>query len=213
MLPDFLPAAAFGAGIVSILSPCVLPLLPVVFAYSTEKGRMRPLAIILGLSLSFTFMGIITSAFGATFRSYEYLLRVIAEVLILTMGSAMLFDLNLFNFFGNFSSLAQNREKSGVFGGFLLGMSLGVVWIPCVGPFLGSILTMVAVEGDIAYGGLMLFIYSMGFALPMLLLAYSANVSSARLRDVSQYGKVLKKIASFVIIGVGLWMVYSNHFA
>ena len=64
MFSDFLPIAAFFAGMVSVLSPCILPVIPAVFAYSTEKGKFRPLAIILGLSISFTCMGSITSILG-----------------------------------------------------------------------------------------------------------------------------------------------------
>jgi len=212
MFSDFLPIAAFFAGIVSVLSPCILPVIPAVFAYSTGRGTFRPLAIISGLSLSFTCMGIITSIFGATLTAYLGYLNIFAEFLLITMGISLLFDLNTFNIFGNFSSLA-NSKREGLLGGFLLGISLGIVWLPCVGPVLGSILTMVAVSGEVVYGALMLFIYSLGFSVPMLLVAYSASFSSIRLQKVSKYGFPLKKVAGFVVLGVGLYMVYQNHFS
>jgi len=212
MFSDFLPIAAFFAGIVSVLSPCILPVIPAVFAYSTGRGKFRPLAIISGLSLSFTCMGIITSIFGATLTAYLGYLNIFAEFLLITMGISLLFDLNTFNIFGNFSSLA-NSKREGLLGGFLLGISLGIVWLPCVGPVLGSILTMVAVSGEVVYGALMLFIYSLGFSVPMLLVAYSASFSSIRLQKVSKYGFPLKKVAGFVVLGVGLYMVYQNHFS
>lgn len=211
MFLDFLPVAAFFAGLVSVLSPCILPVIPAVFAYSTEEGKFRPLAIVLGLSVSFTSMGIVTSLFGATLTAYLDLLYIFAEALLITMGISLLFDLNIFNVFGNFSSLANSR-KEGLFGGLLLGLSLGVVWLPCVGSVLGSILTMVAVSGKVAYGALMLFIYSIGFSIPMLLVAYSASFSSTRLQKVSKYGFPLKKAAGIIILGVGFYMVYQNHF-
>ena len=211
MFSDFLPVAAFFAGVVSVLSPCILPVIPAVFAYSTEKGKFRPLAIVLGLSLSFTSMGIITSLFGATLTAYLGYLNIFAEALLITMGISLLFDLNIFNVFGNFSSLA-NSKKEGLFGGLLLGLSLGIVWLPCVGSVLGSILTMVAVSGKVAYGALMLFIYSIGFSIPMLLVAYSASFSSTRLQKVSKYGFPLKKAAGLIVLGVGFYMVYQNHF-
>lgn len=211
MFSDFLPVAAFFAGLVSVLSPCILPVIPAVFAYSTEEGKFRPLAIVLGLSVSFTSMGIVTSLFGATLTAYLDLLYIFAEALLITMGISLLFDLNIFNVFGNFSSLANSR-KEGLFGGLLLGLSLGVVWLPCVGSVLGSILTMVAVSGKVAYGALMLFIYSIGFSIPMLLVAYSASFSSTRLQKVSKYGFPLKKAAGIIILGVGFYMVYQNHF-
>lgn len=211
MFSNFLPIAAFFAGVVSVLSPCILPVIPAVFAYSTEKGNFRPLAIVLGLSLSFTCMGIVTSLFGAKLTAYLDYLNIFAEVLLITMGLTLLFDLNTFGIFGNFSSLA-NSKREGLFGGFLLGLSLGIVWLPCVGSVLGSILTMVAVSGKVTYGALMLFIYSLGFSVPMLLVAYSASFSSSKLKKFSKYGFPLKKVAGFIILGVGFFMVYKNHF-
>lgn len=151
MFSNFLPIAAFFAGLVSVLSPCILPIIPAVFAYSTEKGKLRPLAIVLGLSISFTCMGVVTSIFGATLTAYLGYLNIFAEILLITMGIALLFDLNIFNVFGNFSSLA-NPKREGLFGELLLGLSLGIVWLPCVGSVLGSILTMVAVSGKVAMG-------------------------------------------------------------
>src|SRR5512143_2435557 len=104
MLSNFLPVAAFFAGVVSVLSPCILPVIPAVFAYSTGRGKFRPLAIVSGLSVSFTCMGIITSIFGATLTAYLDYLNIFAEALLIIMGISLLFDLNVFNVFGNFSS-------------------------------------------------------------------------------------------------------------
>ena len=211
MFSDFLPIAAFFAGLVSVLSPCILPVIPAVFAYSTEKGKFRPLAIVLGLSISFTSMGIIIAIFGAKLTPYLGYLNIFAEILLITMGIALLFDLNIFNVFGKLSFLAKPKRE-GLFGGLLLGLSLGIVWIPCVGKVLGAILTMVAISGEVAYGALMLFIYSVGFSIPMLFVAYSANFSSSKIRNVSKYGPQLKTIAGLIILGVGFYMVYKNHF-
>ncbi|MDF1534249.1 MAG: cytochrome c biogenesis CcdA family protein [Methanosarcinaceae archaeon] len=209
-IPSVTPIAAFIAGIVSVASPCVLPLIPAIFAYSTEKGKLRPVAIVLGLSITFTLMGIVTSAFGSTFRAYLGYLNIIAEIFIIGFGVAMLFELNVFNVFGRLSSLRTNKEER-LLGGLLLGMSLGIIWIPCVGPILGTILTMVAVSADITYGAMMLFVYSLGFAIPMLIIAYSANISSAKLGGIAKYDVIIKRAAGAVLIAVGLWMVYKNH--
>lgn len=211
MFPESVtPFAAFGAGVISILSPCILPLLPVVLASSTGSGKLRPLAIVLGISISFTTMGVLSSAFGAVFMAYVTYLKVLAEGMIIIMGFAMLFELNLFNALAGFPLLTDPKEK-GVSSGLLLGMSLGIAWLPCVGPILASILTLVALQGNTGYGAFMLFIYSMGFAFPMLLLAYSTQLSSTKLRTISRYDAALKKGAGGVVILVGLWMVYQNH--
>ncbi|WP_292376360.1 MULTISPECIES: cytochrome c biogenesis CcdA family protein [unclassified Methanosarcina] len=205
------PVAAFGAGIISVLSPCILPLLPAVLATSAGKNRYRPLAIVLGVSISFTIMGVATSAFGAVFNAYTDQLKILAEILILIMGFALLFDISLFNSFSKFPLLGKMNDEGPV-SGFLLGLSLGVLWIPCVGPMLGSILTMVALEGNTITGALTLSIYSLGFAVPMLLLAYSAHFSSSKIRLISKWDVIFKKGVGIVLVLVGLWMIYQNHY-
>ncbi|RXA17081.1 cytochrome c biogenesis protein CcdA [Methanosarcina sp. MSH10X1] len=204
------PLAAFGAGILSVLSPCILPLLPAVLATSAGKGKLRPLAIVIGVSVSFTIMGVITSAFGAAFQTYINQLKILAEIFILLMGFAILSEISLFNIFSRFP-LLSGMNGGGPVSGFLLGLSLGVLWIPCVGPILASILTMVALEGNAASGAITLAIYSLGFAVPMLLLAYSAHFSSSKIRLISRWDVVFKKGAGIVLILVGLWMIRQNH--
>ncbi len=204
------PLTAFGAGIISVSSPCILPLLPAVLATSAGKDKLRPLAIVLGVSISFITMGVITSAFGAVFHTHIGEMKILAEVLILLMGFALLLDLSLFNSFSKFPLLAGMNEQGPV-SGFLLGLSLGVLWIPCVGPILGSILTLVALDGNAINGALTLSVYSLGFAIPMLILAYFAQLSSSKMRLISKYDAVIKKGGGIVLILFGLWMIYYNH--
>jgi cytochrome c-type biogenesis protein len=202
------PLAAFMAGVISILSPCVLPLLPVIFAYSTSKGKLRPLAIVAGLSLSFVFMGVITSAFGSLFQQYLIYLTAFAGIIVILMGLTLLFDLGTFNFIGSLSG--KQFKENGLMGGLLLGISLGIIWIPCVGPILASILSLVAIEGDLLYGAFLLFVYSLGLGIPMLVIAYSANISSSKLSMIAKYDMYLKKVVGFILIIVGMWMLYTN---
>ncbi len=204
------PLTAFGAGILSVLSPCILPLLPAVLATSAGKNKLRPLAIVIGVIISFTIMGIISSAFGSVFRTHMGQLKILAEIMILLMGFALLFELSLFNSFSKFPLLGGMNEEGPV-SGFLLGLSLGVLWIPCIGPILGSILTMVALEGSTSSGALTLSFYSLGFAVPMLVLAYSAHFSSSKMRVISKYDSIFKKGAGVILVLVGFWMVYQNH--
>lgn len=204
------PLTALGAGIISVLSPCILPLLPAVLATSAAKDKLRPLAIVLGVSISFTAMGVVTSAFGAAFHTHVVQLKILAEILILLMGLALLFEISLFNSFSNFPLLAGMNEE-GTVSGLLLGLSLGVLWIPCIGPILSSILAMVALEGNTTGGAFTLSIYSLGFAMPMLALAYSAQFSSSKMRLITRYNAVFKKGAGIVLILFSFWMIYNNH--
>jgi cytochrome c-type biogenesis protein len=124
-------------------------------AYSSERGKLRPLAIVIGLCISFTAMGVIFSAFGSVVYAYRGYMETIAEIMIIALGIVMLFDLPVFD---RLSALApqlapQTTQGEGLFGGLLLGLSLGIVWMPCLGPLIGSVLMTVIPEGDVLYGG------------------------------------------------------------
>ncbi len=210
------PFASFFAGILSVLSPCILPLLPIILAYSTGDSKIRPLAIVVGLSISFTLMGVAASAFGAFFIPHINNLMIIAEITIVLIGISMLLEKDIFFIFTHYTGKLQGQgraytENRGLIGGLVIGSSLGIVWIPCVGPILASILTIVALQGNVVYGGGLLFIYSVGFAIPMLLIAYSANISGDRLRRVAGIDIKLKKAAGAILVITGLWMIYSSH--
>ncbi|HIE32366.1 MAG TPA: cytochrome c biogenesis protein CcdA [Methanosarcinales archaeon] len=196
---------ALGAGIASVLSPCVLPLLPAIMAYSAETGKLRPIAIVSGLCISFTTMGVITSAFGSVVHGYLVYMETAAEIIIILLGLVMIFDIPIFDRFGTLAP--QNMPREGLFGGLLLGLSLGIVWIPCVGPILGSVLAMVALDGDILYGGMLLFVYSLGLGIPMLGVAYLTSASTGRIRAISRHSLLIRRIAGCVLIMVGLGMV------
>lgn len=208
-MADLTPVGVFFAGLVSLFSPCILPLLPAILAFSAEKNKYKPALVILGLVLSFMIMGIITSVFGSLFIKYIPYLQLIAAVLIIFFGVVILIDLKLFY---NLAYYTNNIhvEKQGLFGFFLLGLSLGIIWIPCIGPILGSVLMLVASKGNLLYGTLLLTIYSIGFAIPMFLIAYSTNIY-LRLNSLLQYNDKLKKVTGIILIITGLWMAHISQ--
>ncbi len=213
----------FLAGVVTILKPCCLPLVPVIFSGSGGH-RFRPVAICAGLALSFTAMGVLVSAFGAVFASFTDSLRTIAILFIIGMG-AVLFDEDINmeftrisgavtqgvrQYLGSISGYSKlNMPEGGLTGGFFLGMSLGVLWIPCVGPILGSVLLFVASAGNIPYGAGMLFIYSVGMSLPMLSIAYYGKKATGRYRWFVVHGDALKKLSGLVLIIVGVMLLFN----
>jgi cytochrome c biogenesis protein CcdA len=205
------PLIAFGAGLISIFSPCVLPLLPAIVASSTNRGKLRPIAIVLGLSISFTTMGLVASAFGAAFTAYSSYLFAAAILLIIAMGFWMLFDLHLpyntprLGLIDRVSKKTYDIPTEGVASGLVLGLALGIVWLPCTGPVLATILTWVAANGNIMTGGLLLLTYSLGFAVPMLAIAYSARLSSS-LAGRSSKTIWIKRVAGVVLIAVGVYL-------
>ncbi len=214
-------ATALLAGVVSILSPCVLPLLPGVVAYSTEKNKLVPLAIVLGLAASFTTMGIASAIFGSFLMDYIDYLKLASGILILFMGLYILsrtvedIVLRIWQFLP-FSRVshpgAVGIDETSLFGGLVLGASLGIVWMPCVGPMLASILMLVAQDGRVLYGASLLLTYSIGLAVPMLVIAYSSNLLTTQLKTVSKYTFLIRKIAGTILILAGLYFLSQSGF-
>ena len=202
---------AVGAGLASVLSPCVLPVVPVIVAGADKKDRLRPLLIVLGLSLAFMVMGAISSLFGAYLIGRTRYIEIAGAMIIMLMGVMVLFDVSVFK---RFYQLSNIRVKGrGRFSGLLLGMALGLVWVPCIGPFLSSILTLVGTEGRIPQGILMLGFYSIGLAIPMLLVAYSSHMLQSRLRALARHGAVLRYVSGSILIGFGIYSIVIGNIA
>jgi len=210
----------FAAGLVTILKPCCLPLVPAVMSGSAG-GKFRPIAVVTGMTLSFTLMGTLVSAFGSAFAGFADTLRSLSILFIITMG-AVLFDEDInMEFIKLSSSITQglrnnvgflnrsNSSESGIFSAFFLGMSLGVVWIPCVGPILGAVLAYVASVGNVTYGAWMLFVYSVGMSLPMLSIAYFGKKVTNRYKWFMRNGEMLKKLAGLLLIIVGIMLLFN----
>lgn len=211
----------FAAGLLTILTPCILPVLPAVLAGS-QGSRMRPIAIVAGMSLSFTLMGGAISAVGSSFVALGEYLRWFAIFFITGMG-AVLYDEDINNLYVQVSSrvLEAGRSllsplasrapgigKDGLLGGFALGSSLGFMWIPCVGPILGSVLLFVSMKGNTEYGMLLLMVYSIGVGIPMLIIAYSGKYAAANFRWLVPYTPGFKKFSGLVLILVGLMIMF-----
>ncbi|HEY3422118.1 MAG TPA: cytochrome c biogenesis protein CcdA, partial [Methanocellaceae archaeon] len=107
---------------------------------------------------------------------------------------------------------AVGIDETSLFGGLVLGASLGIVWMPCVGPMLASILMLVAQDGRVLYGASLLLTYSVGLAVPMLAIAYSSNLLTTQLKTVSKYTFIIRKIAGTILIIAGLYFLSMSGF-
>jgi cytochrome c biogenesis protein CcdA len=200
-----------GAGVASVLSPCVLPVVPVIVAGAEREDRLRPLLIVLGLSLTFMAMGAVSSLFGALLVGRTRTIELVGAAVILLMGVAVLFDLNLFKRLYRLSNIRVKGE--GRLGGIVLGMALGLVWVPCIGPMLSSILTMVGTSGQLARGVILLGFYSLGLAMPMLALAYSSHLLQSKVKALAQHGTVLRYVSGGILIAFGLYSILLGNIA
>lgn len=202
---------AVGAGLASVLSPCVLPVVPVIMAGAEKNDRLRPLLIVLGLSFSFMTLGVVSSLFGALLIGRTRSIEVAGAVFIMSMGIMVLFDASVFKRLYRLSNIRVKGD--GKLSGLLLGMALGLVWVPCIGPFLSSVLAMVGAGGELARGVGLLGFYSLGLALPMLAIAYSSQFLQRKLRVVARHEVLTRSLSGGVLILFGLYSLIHGNIA
>ena len=202
---------AIGAGLASVLSPCVLPVIPIIMAGAEREDRYRPLIVVIGLAISFMAMGAVSSLFGALLIGKTRYIEIVGAAIIVVMGMMVIFDLSIFKRFYQLSNIRVKGE--GRIGGLILGLSLGVIWVPCVGPFLSSTLTMVATSGQLATGIILLGFYSLGLAIPMLIIGYSSQLIQNKIRGLLRHDTALRYITGGVLVAFGLYSIVKGNVA
>lgn len=202
---------AIGAGLASVLSPCVLPIIPIIMAGAEREDKLRPLIVVTGLALSFMAMGAVSSLFGAMLIGKTRYIEIGGSVIIVIMGLMVMFDLSIFKRFYRLSNIRIGG--AGRIGGLVLGMSLGLIWVPCVGPFLSSTLTMVATNGQLASGIILLGFYSLGLAIPMLLVGYSSQILQNKIKSLLRHDKALRYITGGILVAFGLYSIIKGNIA
>ena len=215
----FLPAAmvALLAGILSFLSPCVLPIVPPYLAYMTgvgvgglksgERSAVVPaLFFVLGLSTVFLLMGIAASAFGRLFLQYQEYLVKASGVVIVIMG---LHFLRLFRipFLDSEARMDVGDRGGSALGAYVLGLAFAFGWTPCIGPQLGMILSLAAGGAAVERGMAVLAIYALGLGVPFLLSAIFINRAMGLMNRIKPHLKMIERVmgALLVIVGVALY--------
>ncbi|NJD78824.1 MAG: hypothetical protein FIB08_17310 [Candidatus Methanoperedens sp.] len=211
----------FIAGIVTVARlNIILLLLPAVMSVSVGAW-FRPLVIVGGMIIGFTGTLIMLSGFDATF--VIFMTRSLSILFILGMGT-MLFAEDADMEFKKISSSIMdclksksgflNRHSSkmsgqGLFGSFFFGMSLGIAWIPFLGPILGGVLAYAASIGNVSYGAWLLFVYSLGFSIPMLFIAYLGNILFGHINWFVDRRNFFKTLSGLLLLVVGLMLLFN----
>ncbi len=203
-MPDLL--LALLAGVVTIVAPCTLPVLPILLGAAIgQRGGARPALIALGFVMSFAFVALALNAIASALHFDPDGLRTAGLILLAAFGVLMIFPAafeRLAPQFAGVSSAASHLVFAARpnLGGFVLGTMLGLVWTPCAGPVLGAILSAVATSPDHKRAALLLVTYSFGAALPMLAIAYGGQTISTRLRRVAPYATRLQQGFGVIVI-------------
>jgi len=205
-------ALGFIAGMATLLSPCVLPILPILIASALSRNRWGAAALALGLSLSFALTGTLLATLGAAIGLDAGTLRVAAAVLMVVFGLVMLLPPLQRSFSRVAAQLGNQGQRAlgsvhgeGGFSQFLIGLLLGLVWSPCVGPTLGAASTLAAQGTHLPQIALLMLVFGLGAGLPLLALSSVSGAAMVRVRgSLMSAGSIAKTVlgACFVVIGV-----------
>jgi cytochrome c-type biogenesis protein len=216
---------AFLAGILSFLSPCVLPLLPSYVSFITgisfeqltsEKDRKRvrfltitnSFAFVAGFSAVFISLGASSSFFGQILYKYREWIRIGGGILVIIFGLFISGIIKL-DLFLKEKRLHLHGKPAGYLGSFLVGMTFAAAWSPCIGPILGTILLYAASEGSTSYGLKLLSVYSLGLGLPFFLSSLALNTFLSYSKVLYRFMKVIMLLSGLLLIIFGI-MLLSN---
>jgi len=196
---DIGPLISFFAGVASVLSPCVIPLIPVVIGYSLlEKKTSQTFA--LGFFSVFTAIIFLTAVFTAAINFYLYYFRVAAAIIIILAG--IYFILNKKSF--NISYKPLKHRNKGV-QSFLMGFITSMAWSPCYSPYLIAIIAYSASSGDVVYSTLNLVIYAAGFSFTIFIISLQA--SKINLSRLIRYSKYIRIVSGLITLIAGIYML------
>lgn len=194
---------AFFAGLLTIASPCVLPMLPILLGSGVNQdNRRRPLLIVAGFILSFAGFAMLLGAVSAAVEIAHEVLRNTAIALLALSGLFRVWPAPYEWLVARLPSRGgQTTVLAGGNGGaFLLGMSLGAVWTPCAGPVLASILVLVVKAQDPAWSALLLTLYAVGAAIPMLGIIYGGQYATRHARSVARHAQRLQQVFGVLVV-------------
>lgn len=228
----FIPAVVFGAGVLSFFAPCIVPLLPVYIGFlskganesteitmtdentKTKKKLINPRLIIqtliftLGLSTAFVILGFGAGALGKFINNRIVLYISGAIVILLGLHQIGVFN---FAFLERQKKVEIKRSKrGGVIGAYLLGLTFSLGWTPCVGPVLATVLGVAGSQGQAAYGGFLMMLYSLGLAIPFLLISLFAGFFLERFKKLNRHMRKIQIVGGVLIIIMGIILMTNN---
>lgn len=218
---SLLPAmfVALTAGLISFLSPCVLPIVPPYLAYmsgvslsdlSEGKGQNRAILpaafFVLGLSTVFVILGFTASVIGELFLQYQGWLNTIAGLLVMVFGAHFI-GVYRIGFLDREARIDAGDRGGSAFGAYVLGLAFAFGWTPCIGPQLGAILSLAASEADIARGSTLLAVYAIGLGVPFLLFAAFLPRLTGLMSFMKRHMEQIEKIMGLLLWTIGLLML------
>ncbi len=199
----------FLEGIISFISPCMLPMLPIYISYfagsAGEKKHPLPRAMsfVLGFTLVFSILGLFAGSLGSLLVEYQSWVNIICGIIIIIFGFNFLGVLRIPAFHGAHTDI----KVKGLFSAFLFGIVFSISHTPCVGVFLGSALTAAAASGGVLSGVLLLISYSLGMGIPFLIAAVLIDKLTGLFNSIKNNYSVINAVCGFFLVAVGVCMM------
>lgn len=198
---------ALVAGILTIAAPCILLPLPIILGGSVgQKSKTRPLFITLGFVLSFAVVALLINFLVQNLGLDPNTLRTAAVIMLVIFAFFMIWPTPFERLMTHMSGLINRANKTGQsagngnFGGFILGVIVGIIWAPCAGPILGSILTLIALQKDTTQATFLLIAYAIGAGIPMLAIAYGGQALTTKVKGIAKYSSRLQQIFGVILL-------------
>ena len=210
---------AFGAGLISFLSPCVLPLIPGYISYISgqslqeildkKKINFFPLILFcLGFSTVFVILGASASFLGQTLLQNSEVLRILAGIVIIIFSLQLIGIINIS--FLNFEKRFDAKESRNIFFPYVIGVAFGFGWTPCIGPILGSILALASIEETLSKAIILLIFYSLGLAIPFVLSGYLIQRFLLFSKNFRKNINLISKIGGIILLITGI-LILTNQ--
>lgn len=202
---------SFLEGVITFISPCLLPMLPIYISYFAAGGEkrsrktlMNALGFVLGFTLVFTAMGALAGTLGGFLRRYETAVNLISGAIVVLFGLSFMgvFELNIFRG----SRLRVKKDNMDFASALLFGIVFSIGWTPCVGAFLGSALLLASQQGHVLEGILMLFCYSLGLGIPFVLSAVLIDYLKGAFGFIKRNYRTVNFVCGALLVLVGLAM-------
>lgn len=202
---------SFLEGMITFISPCLLPMLPVYISYfagggerSTKKTVTVAFGFVLGFTLMFVLMGALAGTIGSFLKQYEQEVNIILGIIVIFFGLQYLEILKINLFRGN--HIPMDTSNLGFFSAVLFGIVFSIGWTPCVGTFLGSALMLASQQGTMAVGMLMLLSYSAGLGIPFMMSAVLIDKLKSTFDFIKKHYGMINKVCGIFLILIGVLM-------
>lgn len=201
---------SFLEGIITFISPCLLPMIPLYVSYfaggnerNTKKTIKNSLGFISGFTIIFVLMGALAGTFGRLLNQYSTIVNIVTGLLVIFFGLNFLgvFKFNIFKGAKN-----VNTENLGFFSSMLFGVVFSIGWTPCVGAFLGSALMLATSQGQVLQGIIMLLLYSLGLGIPFFISAILIDKLRGAFTFIKMHYKIINTVCGCLLIIVGILM-------